>query len=84
MLKVNLPTIIGVDDYHEFSYLQRQMNIVVPGIKIKEIGFYDGKYQGVAYVGNKSEPAVKKMIQYVAEVSDAWATAEENRQAIKN
>lgn len=49
--EVNLPQQITVRDYHEFQHLQNVMRKIIPGIKIKEVGFYGGEYHGVAYVG---------------------------------
>jgi adenosine/AMP kinase len=52
--EVNLPVVIGAEDYHEFEDLLRAIKKVIPKIKFREIGFCNSEkeYQAVFYVGN--------------------------------
>jgi hypothetical protein len=54
---------VSVDDYHEFSSVQRILGLVIPGIKVKEIGFSGCDYWGVAYTGKLTDPDNAAMIQ---------------------
>jgi hypothetical protein len=67
-----LPCIITVDDYHEFEYVQRAMQIINHKIKVEELDndildviFGDtgrhGLYYGIAYEGRL--PSKKRMIE---------------------
>lgn len=61
-MKANLPAIIVVKDYHEFPYIKDIMCGILPGIKIKEIGF-DGSYVGMVYAGSLKDKQNKKVLQ---------------------
>lgn len=62
-MKVTLPQIIEVLDYHEFDYLQTQFNKIIRGIQIEEIGFGPNTltYIGIAYIGNKKDQMYKEL-----------------------
>jgi hypothetical protein len=53
-MKVSLPAEICVSDYHEFQAFERNLQQLIPGVKVKELAF-NGKYLGMAYVGNLRE-----------------------------
>jgi hypothetical protein len=54
-MNVNLPNLIFVDDYHEFSYYTDNFSDIIPNLKIKELGkelgVDEGRYVGLRYVG---------------------------------
>jgi hypothetical protein len=67
-----LPCIITVDDYHEFNYVQRAMQIINHKIKVDELeseiitlAFGDdalhGMYYGIVYEGRL--PSKKRIIE---------------------
>lgn len=60
-MNVNLPVRVAVDDYHEFIYFQDKLRLIIPGVKVREIGF-NGDYLGVAYLGSLDAPRVKAII----------------------
>ncbi len=65
-MNINCPVELIVSDYHEFDEIQEQMRKIIPGIKVKEIGFDAPNYIGIAYIGNLREPknqALRKKIQ---------------------
>lgn len=67
-MKVNLPCIIKVSDYHEFRSLQEQFRQIIPGIKVFEVGFTNAHlYEGVAYVGRKDDKKVRHLVKEINE-----------------
>ena len=61
---LKLPAIIPVDDYLEFAYLEEKMRILIPDLKIREVGYgpaprHHPSYLGVAYIGNMKSPSNK-------------------------
>ena len=61
---LNLPRIVIVDDYHDFNVLQDALRWVIPGVKVREVGFVDGKHKGVIYLGAMNA-AVNNLIQQI-------------------
>lgn len=68
-----LPRIVEVSDYHEFNTYQEILRSIFDdkSFKVKEVGFYDGFYVGVAYYG-KQTPAVKELIEFVQSESKKY------------
>ena len=65
-MKVNLPCRIEVNNYHEFDDFQDKLRNVIPGVKVKEVGFnYDEDYVGVVYVGRFRDPTVQKIVKEI-------------------
>lgn len=64
-VKVNLPTSIQVDDYHEFAGIGDNLEQIIPGVKVKEVGFVDGQYVGVVYKGKLTDPDVAKLVKQI-------------------
>jgi predicted ester cyclase len=60
MVKLNLPVIITVDDYHKFHDMEYNINkVIIDGkVKVFELGFdYNrGQYVGIAY-GDRVKPS---------------------------
>jgi hypothetical protein len=75
-VKVVLPAKIEVDDYHEFAYLQDKLRAVIPGIKVREIGF-TSCYVGVAYLGRKTSPETADMIHKILADVKEWNRIDE-------
>tara|TARA_Y100000034_G_C6580430_1_gene251810 strand:- start:81 stop:308 length:228 start_codon:yes stop_codon:yes gene_type:complete len=50
-LNIQLPIKIEVDDYHEFTYLEKFFKLLNNNIKVKELSQSDnGKYIGIVYL----------------------------------
>ena len=63
-MKVNLPAIISVQDYHEFKYLEKYFKEIIPGIQVEELGLLDKEYIGIAFIiKDKNYKALIKNIQ---------------------
>ena len=68
-LKIELPCIIGVRDYHDFKhYLQVLREFGIKGVKYKEIGCI-GEYIGIFYV-EKNKKYDKLLAEAKAEVDE--------------
>ena len=65
-----MPVILEFDDYHDISYLHRQLKDIIPGIKAKEVGFYDRQYHGIFYI--KQDKQYKKLIAEDKALTDQW------------
>lgn len=61
-IDINLPTIISVDDYHEFNYLEETLKKFIPKVHVKEGGFYCGDYHAVVYIGKQTQK-VKELLR---------------------
>ena len=75
------PFLIKVEDYHDFPYVERTLNVMNPKIKVAELmrseleAKFGGQaadmldnlepYIGVVYVGNK--PSTKQILQLLIE-----------------
>jgi len=61
--KINLPILISFDDYHDITYLGRDLKRIIPSIKWKELDYEKyGTYVGLFYVGeNPSKKEIEKM-----------------------
>ena len=58
----DLPTEVEVTDYHDFAHLEKDLRAVTKlKIKVSEVGFRDGLYVGVVYVGAKPLTFVKEL-----------------------
>jgi hypothetical protein len=55
-----LPIRIEAYDYHEFTDIQKHINLVDPTVKVREAGF-NGKYVGIIYRGKLSDPVNAKL-----------------------
>jgi len=54
-LSIQLPIEIEVDDYHEFTYLEKFFKLFNNNIKVKELSQSDsGKYIGLVYLNEES------------------------------
>ena len=62
---IRVPQIIEVGDYHDFEYLQEDYRKIVPGIKVKEIGFNPRirHYIGIVYCGALKAPENREMLR---------------------
>jgi hypothetical protein len=75
-LKLELPQIIEVRDYHEFDEIEDTLNQlgISPKIKLKEVGFDGYCYVGIAYAGNlkakKNKFVLKKLRLRCAELTN--------------
>ena len=70
---IELPIRVDVEDYHEFSYLEKFFKLLNEDIKVEEVGF-DGSinaYIGIAYVGTLSKDEEDELLENVG--VDAWA-----------
>lgn len=64
-MNINCPVKLIVNDYHEFDEIQEQMRKVIPGIKVKEIGFDAPNYIGMAYIGNLKKPENQTLLKKI-------------------
>lgn len=62
---IRVPQIVDRDDYHDFESLQADYRKVVPGIKVKEIGFNYRirSYIGMVYLGTLKDSANRRMLR---------------------
>lgn len=65
-----LPRLVRVIDYHEFDCVQDNMRLLLPTIKVKEIGFDGFEYIGIAYTGNLKDKANRHMIYKIKQLTD--------------
>lgn len=66
-MKPKLPTQITVPDYHDFDFARDILTRIIPQIKVKEIAFFDGEYQGIAYVGKLTDKKNADLISLLKE-----------------
>jgi len=61
---IETPQIIEAGDYHDFEGIQEDYRKIIPGIKVKEIGFNPrlGLYIGLVYLGVLADPENGKML----------------------
>ena len=64
-MKLSLPKLITVDDYHEFDSAKDLFKQIGLPVKVKEIGFLGGSYIGIVYEGKLTDPKVQKLINQV-------------------
>jgi len=57
-VKANLPILVYSEDYHKMNYLESTGRRIIPGLKVKELGFCKD-YVGLVYVGKY--PSTKKI-----------------------
>lgn len=77
---VKLPARIEVDDYHEFAYMQDHLRQLIPDVKVEEVGCAPANYlnrgccvyHGIAYLGPKTNVAVKALIKEIEEEEKAF------------
>ena len=52
IIKLNIPAVIEVDDYHEFDYIKRWHKILNDKIKVEELCFDEDarKYVGIVFL----------------------------------
>ncbi len=75
-LEITLPKQIVLDDYHDFYSVQQHYNLISPKIRVKEIGFYGGRYIGIIFeFGTLHEPDCQTMIKQIRK--DTKAALEE-------
>lgn len=62
--KIKLPQIVTANDYHGFSEMAEQINMVADiTVKGKEIGFSGGEYVGILYTGAMpTKDEIKKLL----------------------
>jgi len=61
-ISIQLPIKIEVDDYHEFSYLEKFFKLLNDNIRIKELEPSDtGKYIGIIYL---KEEIISNALEY--------------------
>lgn len=62
---VKVPQIVEVEDYHDIEFLQEDYRRIVPGIKVKEIGFDQatGLYTGLVYLGTLKDSKNRKLLR---------------------
>ena len=46
---INLPIVIGFNDYHEIAAFRDKLQGIIPKITFDEIGHVDGKYKAIFY-----------------------------------
>jgi len=65
MKNLNLPTLIEVDDYHEFDYLEQYFKKINPKIRVKEVGTNYSIYVGLVYLQGKlpKRPVITTMLE---------------------
>lgn len=66
-----LPIYYRATDYHEFDDIQNTLQMLVPEIKAKEIGF-DGYYLGMIYIGKLTDPDNAKMVKIIKTQTKEW------------
>lgn len=74
-IDASLPTKVVVRDYHEFDQIQDAMKLLNKGIKVKELGWHEGGYAGIIYIGRMTDPdnsqLVKKMEKDIREYENS-------------
>lgn len=71
-MKIDLPTIVMEDDYHEFSHIVDILCAFGADVEYEECGFSDGYYRAIFYAkGNKRSLQKFKKNQ---EKRSAWKT----------
>ena len=66
-LKIELPTILFVNDYHDFDYVLDSFNQIGLKLKVEEAGFYDCQYIGIVY--QKKDADFKKLLKQIKAAS---------------
>ena len=66
-LKIELPTIISVHDYHDFDYIEDTFEQIGLKLKVEEAGFYDCQYIGIVY--QKKDADFKKLLKQIKAAS---------------
>ena len=65
-LEIQLPKRIEVRDYHEFTYLHDNFKKLNSRIRVREIGFAGGMYQGVVFeYGFFESPEVQAIVKEI-------------------
>ena len=68
--EIQLPVQITVDDYHEFSSLQKHLKLLSKNIKVKEIVMDGGMYHGIAYIDKLTDPENALLIEKIKEKAE--------------
>ena len=65
--------IVEVDDYHEFSFVENNLQKAFPTnkVKVKEIDFCNGFYKGIAYLDRQDE-AYKELEKELGKEIKEW------------
>lgn len=61
--KIKLPTRLGFVDYHEVDYIKDTLRKIIPGIKVKEIGYSADSHEYVAICYYKKQDAAYKKLK---------------------
>lgn len=70
-MMVNIPARIGVGDYHEFDTYRAVLIQLIPGVKVKEIG-YAGEYVGIVYEGNLKDKLNASLVEELHKEVNRW------------
>jgi hypothetical protein len=68
---VNLPTLIMVNDYHEFDPFEKNLKRIIPGVKVREISVKNDDdvflyYVGIVYIRRKpSKKVIEELIKNI-------------------
>jgi hypothetical protein len=57
-LRVNLPIVLGFDDYHEIPAFASAINAIIHGklrLKYEELGLLENQYMGIFYLHRNQE-----------------------------
>lgn len=57
------PKIVYVDDYHEFSLMEKYYSYLIPQIKVEELGFCEDqcKYVGIVYINDPGQDKIDQL-----------------------
>ena len=66
IMKVNLPVQVEFDDYHEVASFQDNLRLIIPKVKVKEIGYIaGGTCAAIVYVGSLKDPKNQKLFKEI-------------------
>ena len=60
---VNLPKLIEAVDYHEFGFIENNIQLIDKNLKCEEVGFSSPIYVGIIYYKKYTKKQLKELLQ---------------------
>jgi hypothetical protein len=71
-LTINLPCSLEFDDRKEIPVFAERLQAVIPGVKVFEHNYLNGKYVAIAHLGKKDDPRVLALVDKIRKSGAAF------------